>query len=446
VADAGAQTGQPHKGLVKALVIAASVILVIACFSAWAERQALTTDDWVKTSDRLLENEAIQKALANYAVDQLYANVDVEAELDKALPPNFKRLSGPASTGLRSLATSGAERVIATSRFQQAWENANRAAHKTLIAIIEDKGDVVSTSGGEVTLELRPLITQVANQLGIGKDLADQIPPDVGNLKIISSDQLGAAQTIAKLIRGLALVTSLLALGMFALAIYLSRGYRWITVLSVGIGAILAGIVVLILREIAGNVLVDQLATEGAKPAADATWSIGTSLLASIARTVILYGVFFLIAAWLASPHRSAIATRRALTPALRDFPAWVWSVFGVFGIIYVLTGVDSMRAILSRLILLALAGVGIYELRRRSIAEFPDVKMGEMPTRVRARVESMWRGRERLKPEPHDRKLERLERLAALHERGVLSDEEFESEKAAVLAAGGSKSSPPAL
>ena len=445
MADAGTQTGQPHKGLVKGLVIAASVILVIACFSAWAERQALTTDDWVKTSDRLLQNEAIQKALANYAVDQLYANVNVEAELDKALPPNFKRLSGPASTGLRSLATSGAERVIATDRFQQAWEKANRTAHKTLIAIIEDKGDVVSTSGGEVTLELRPLITQVANQLGIGKDLADQIPPDVGNLKIISSDELGAAQTIAKLIRGLALVTSLLALGMFALAIYLSRGYRWITVLSIGIGAILAGILVLILREIAGNVLVDQLATEGAKPAAEATWSIGTSLLASIARTVILYGVFFLIAAWLASPHRSAIATRRAMTPVLRDFPAWVWSVFGVFGIIYVLTGVDSTRAVLSRLILLALAGFGIYELRRRSIAEFPDVKMGEMPTRVRARVESMWRGRERLKPEPHDRKLERLERLADLHERGVLSDEEFESEKAAVLAAGGPQSSPPA-
>ena len=436
MADAGTQTGQPHKGLVKALVILASAILVIACFSAWAERQALTTDDWVKTSGRLLENDAIQKALANYAVDQLYANVDVEAELDKALPKQFKGVSGPASTGLRSLATSGAERVIATDRFQQAWQNANRAAHQTLIGIIEDKGDVVSTSGGEVTLDLGPLITQVADQLGLGKGLADQIPPDVGELKIISSNELGLAQTIAKLIRGLALVTSLLSLGLFALAIYLSRGYRWMTVLSIGIGLILVGIVVLILREVAGNVLVDQLATESAKPAAEATWSIGTSLLASIARSVIVYGIFFLIAAWLASPHPSSVATRRALTPVLRDYPAWVWSVFGVIAIVYVLTGVDSTRATLMRVILIALAGVGVFQLRRLSIAEFPDAKMSDVPTRVRTRAASMWQGRQRAPTEPQDRKLERLERLAALRDGGALSDEEFEAEKSALMGA----------
>jgi hypothetical protein len=441
VADEGTPTGQRHKGLVKALVIFGSLLIVIACFATWAERQALTTDDWVKTSGRLLENDAVQKALANYAVDQLYANVDVEAELDQALPPNFKRLSGPASTGLRSLATSGAERVIASSRFQQAWENANRAAHQILVNIIEDKGDVVSTSGGDVVLQLQPLIIQVANQLGLGKDLADKLPPDVGNLKIVDSDELGLAQTIAKLIRGLALVTSLLALALFALAIYLSRGYRWITVLSVGIGLILVGIVVLILREVAGNVLVDQLASEGAKPAADATWSIGTSLLASIARNVIVFGVFFVIAAWLASPHRSSVATRRALTPVLRDYPAWVGSVLGVIALIWVLSGVDSTRAILTRLVLVAMAAVGLFVLRRESIDEFPDATIGEMPARVRARVASMRRGRERAAPEPEDRKLERLERLASLHERGMLNDQEFESEKAALLGSGSSDS-----
>ena len=95
----------------------------------------------------------------------------------------------------------------------------------------------------------------------MGQDLADRLPPDVGKLRILRSDELELAQTIAKLVRGLALVTSLLALGLFALAIYLSRGYRWITVLGVGVGLIVAGILVLILRELAGGVVVDQLAS-----------------------------------------------------------------------------------------------------------------------------------------------------------------------------------------
>jgi hypothetical protein len=441
VADPGTPTGQPHKGLVRALVIVGSLLAVIACFATWAERQALTTDDWVETSGRLLEDEEIRSALANYAVAQLYANVDVETELDEALPKNFKRLSGPASSGLRELAINGAERALATSRFQEVWKNANRAAHQTLVNIIEDKGDSVSTSGGEVELKLRPLIIQVANQLGLGQDLADRLPPDVGNLRILRSDELGLAQTIAKLVRGLALVTSLLALGLFALAIYLSRGYRWITVLGVGAGLIVVGILVLILRELAGNVVVDQLATQSAEPAADSAWSIGTSLLASIARNVIVFGVFFVIAGWLASPHRSSVATRRALTPVLRDYPTWVGAVFGLVALIWVLSGVDSTRAILTRLVLVAMAGVGLFVLRRESIEEFPDATIGEMPARFRARVSSIWRGRERAAQEPEDRRLERLEKLASLHERGALSDREFESEKAALLGSGRSES-----
>lgn len=445
MADAGSPTGQPHRGLVKALVVIGSVLVLIACFATWAERQALTTDDWVDTSGRLLENKAIQGALANYAVDQLYANVDVSAELERALPPDFKRLSGPASSGLRALGTDGAEKVLATSRFQGLWKQANRTAHENLLAIIDDKGTAVSTNGGEVDLRLRPLIIQLADQLGIGTTAADKLPADAGNLRILRSDQLGLAQTVAKAIRGLALVTSLLALALYALAIYLSRGYRWVTVLATGIGLILAGVVVLILREVIGGVVTRQLATDTARPAADAAWSIGTSLLASIAHGVIIFGIFFIVAAWLASPHPSSVSTRRALAPVLREYPAAVSAVLGTIALIWLISAADSTRALLTRLVLIAMAGTGLYELRRWTMREFPDATLTEAPAQIRERCLKWWqrRGRPALAgaqgngaaPEPQDRRLERLERLAALRERGALSDKEFEAEKASLLA-----------
>ena len=445
MADAGSPSGQAHTGLVKALVVIASVLVLIACFATWAERQALTTDDWVDTSGRLLENKEIQGALANYAVDQLYANVDVSAELKQALPPDFKQASGIASTGLRALGTDGAERVLGTARFQELWKQANRTAHENLLAIIDDNSNVVKSNNGEVVLRLRPLIIQLADQLGIGSTAADKLPEDAGNLRILRSDQLGLAQTIAKLIRGLALVTSLLALALFALAIYLSRGYRWVTVLASGIGLILAGIVVLILREVIGGVVSRQLATDTARPAADAAWSIGTSLLASIAHFVVILGLFFIVAAWLASPHPSSVAARRALAPVLREYPAAVAAVLGTIAVIWLISGADSTRATLTHLALIAMAGVGIYELRRWTMREFPNESVTEMPTKLRDRCVEWWqqRGRPALAgadgngaaPEPQDRRLERLERLAALRERGALSDKEFEAEKTALLA-----------
>jgi hypothetical protein len=442
VSDAAASR-RGHPRLVKALVLVASLLSVLAIFSAWVERQALDTDEWVDTSGRLIENETIRSAVATFAVNELYDNVNVNKVVQEKLPKDLKDLSGPAATGLRELARQGAEQALGTDRFQQVWRDANRAAHKTLINVVEDKGTVVSTGNGEVQLRLRPLIIEVASQLGVPQDAVNKLPPDVGNLRILKSDELGTAQTIVKLIRGIAMVTSLLTLFLLGLAIYLTpRSTRWLTILGAGIGLIAAGVLVLILRGVAGNVVTDQLATDTARPAADAAWPIATSLLSSIAKEVIEIGIFAVIAAWLASPHPSSIAARRALAPGLREFPAIVFSVFGIVALIFILSAADSMRALLVRIILAAAALVGLVWLRRDTRREFPDAELADPVRRMRAQAVAIWtsRGRGRdaeLPPDPEDRRLERLERLAALHERGVLSDEELTAEKRALLAGG---------
>jgi hypothetical protein len=450
VADAATQTGPKHPGLAKTLVVVAAFMGVIACFSTWVARQALNTDDWVHTSGRLLENQDIRTALGNYAVDQLYTNVDVTAELHKTLPKDFKPAAGPAASGLRSLASSGAVKVLDTDRFKTLWADANRSAHETLISILDNKNKAIKTGHGNVTLRLRPLIIEVADQLGLGSSVAGKLPPDVGNLTVLRSDQLGLAQTIAKLIRGLAVVSSLLTLALLGLAIYLSRGQRWVTVLASGIVLIAVVLVVLIVREVAGHVIVKQLATDTARPAADATWAIGTSLLVSIAHEVMLFGVFFVFASWLASPHPSAVATRRAVAPYLREYPVPIMSGLGVLGLIWLLDAVGSTRAIFIRLVLLTMLGYGIFELRRRTMVEFPETTVGEMPDKLRSGMKELWRRQEFVgavggnstgadsapapEPEPVDRRLDRLERLAKLRESGALSEAEFEAEKEALL------------
>ena len=154
--------------------------------------------------------------------------------------------------------------------------------------------------------------------------------------------------------------------------------------LSVGIGLIIAGALVLILREVAGNIVVDQLAAPDVQPAADQAWSVSTSLLSSIAFGTIEYGVFFMIAAWLASPARSAFAVRRFLAPVLKEYPAVVGGVLGLIALIWVASGADSGRQLLLRLGLAAMAGVGVVALRRRAIEETPDATLGNLPERVR--------------------------------------------------------------
>ena len=458
--------GRGRRRTVKALVVLGSVLAFFSIFAIWIERQALNTDDWVSTSDRLIQNPTIRTAVGNYLVDQLYENVDVEKELRDILPGDTKELAGPAAGGLRQVAGDGAEKVLETSTAQSLWEDANRSAHEQLVSVLEDKGDAVSTEGGDVSLNLGSLLTNLASQVGIGQQLAEKLPPDAGQIKILHSNQLKTAQNVALAVKGLALLLSLLTFATFAGAIYLSREGRWVTVLFSGIGLIAAGFAVIVARHIAGGIVVDQLVeVESAKPAGEAAWSIATSLMTSIATTVIVIGVLFAAAGWLASPTGAARSVRRGIAPVLQRYSPWVYTGLAIIVCIYFLSGpTQGLRSFLTTLIVAAMAAFGIHELRKQTIEEFPDADYGDVYDRTKDKVVDAVKGAnipERASklclPErrpaaasgdaeaptatlanDEDARLQRLERLGTLRDKGILSDEEFAAEKARLLAESG--------
>ncbi|HEY5815241.1 MAG TPA: hypothetical protein VIS95_02760 [Solirubrobacterales bacterium] len=439
---------------VKGLVVLGSVLAFLSVFAIWTERQALNTDDWVQTSGRMIEDEKIRAAVGEYLVEQLYDNVDVEKELEDVLPGDLKELAGPASGGLRQVAGTGAEQVLQSATAQDLWKDANRAAHEQLLAVLEDKKEAVSTEEGEVTLNLGGLVTNLADQVGIGAQLADKLPPDAAQVTILRSDELKTAQDIAAGIKGLALVLTLLTLICFGVAIYLSRDGRWVTVLFCGVGLVAAGFAVIVAREVAGGIVVDQLVKEeSVKPAAESAWTIGTSLMVSIATTVIVFGVLFGIAGWLGSPTGSARGTRRFSAPFLRDYAAYVYAGLAVLVCLwFVSASVQNLRSFLTALIVAGFVAFGIHELRKQTAEEFPDADVGDYfggaKNRVVGAVKSANIG-ERVgeqasklrRPggdgDEEEGRLRRLERLAELHEKGVLSDEELAAEKARVLGNG---------
>ena len=364
----------PHKKLVRGLIALGTVLAVLAIFAVWADRQALDTDEWVDTSGKLLEEEEVQSALSGYLVNELYANVDVEARLEQRLPPRLQPVAGPLAGALRQAATGAAERAFDSEALQSAWKSANRRMHEQLLNLIDGDGNLVDTNGGVVTLELASLVDQIAQQVGISQDVGAKLPPDVARLEVLESDNIKLAQDIAKLLHGLSIVFAVLMLASFGLAIYLSAGRRQRTLLWSGIALIFSGILVLALRNISGGALVESLVANPAnEPAGDAVWSIGTSLLVGIATTVIVYGALFAIASWLASETASAKWTRRQLAPTLRESP---WIAYGTLALALLIyfgfAPTHGLRAILILVLLGGFGAFGINELRKKTAGEFP--------------------------------------------------------------------------
>jgi hypothetical protein len=262
------------------LITLASVLALVAIFALWANRQLLDTENWTKASSELLEDEAIQGRIAVFLADQLYANRDVQGQLEQALPPRAQPLAGPAAVGLRELAVNGAEELIGRPRPQALWKEANRRAHSRFMDVIEGGGETVSTESGDVILDLEALLGQTAARFGVGERAQAQIPDDAAQITVLHADRLELAQDAVRFVRALALVLVVVALGLFALAVYVARGWRREALRACGIGLLVVGAAALVARSLAGDAVVDALATtEAARPAAEAAWSISTSLL-----------------------------------------------------------------------------------------------------------------------------------------------------------------------
>jgi hypothetical protein len=359
--------------LVQVLVWGTTVLAILAIFSVWANRQLLNPNNWANTSTKLLENPAVREATSTYLVEQLYAHVNVAEELKTRLPAQLQPLAGPIAGGLRSLASEAALRALANARVQEAWKEANRAADQSFVTIVNGGKGAVAIHQGEVTLDLASIVTDITGRLGL-PNVSSKLPPSVANLKILKSNQIKAVQDGGKALKGLALLLTIIVPLLYALAIFLARGRRRRTLMTVGFAIIFAGVIVFAARAIIESQVTSSLVkVEANRPAVEAVISIATSMLSEIAGAFVIVGVPLIAAAWLAGPARLATNARRVIAPFLRDQPAWTFAIVAfIMVLIFIWGPIPATHKPAGIIVFLALALFGTEVLRRQTATEFP--------------------------------------------------------------------------
>jgi Short C-terminal domain len=401
---------------VTALLVIGTLLWTALGFAIWANRQALNTDNWVDTSSSLLEDDEIRTAVGLFIIDRLYQSEEVEARIAQVLPPRLVQLAKPAAAGLKEVAQRNAGRVLGTAAALQAWEAANRAAHRTLLRILES--DVAS---GDVSLDLGSLFEQMATATGLPPEAVQKLPPSVTSLQVLKADKLQTARDGLDLFKTLLWVLLGLTLAVFAGAIALSRDRRR-TIVKVGGCIMFAGVALYAIRTLGGSAVVDALAdAPNAHAVADDAWAISTSLLVDVSQGSFLFGLFVVVGAWLAGAGRRATAARRASAYALRERPGLVRAGLGAAILLLVIWGpVPWTQRLWGIATFTVLAFLWLELIRRLTLEQFPDEPA--------PRLSLPWRA---------SRRAGELERLAALRESGALSQAEFDREKAELLGGG---------
>ena len=164
-------------------------------------------------------------------------------------------------------------------------------------------------------------------------------------------------------------------------------------------------------------------------------------------RLMIIVGLLFLLAAWLAGPGRRALTARGWLAPAFQN-RVWAYGALAVVGFVLLLsaTVVDFSRFLVV-IVLAALGATWIELTRRQTLHEFPDAQGTAFFADTWERMSGWWdeqraatkqsTGSAPVAVAPATDVATRLQTLADLHTSGALTDEEYASAKARVLTEG---------
>jgi hypothetical protein len=283
-----------RKWAVGILIFLGAVLLILANVAFWAYFTLLNTPGWVAAVGPLSKDPAVARLVSQYAVGQLFEQIDAKGIAEEALPPELQILAGPLTMGLEQLADEAATRLIMTDAFNNVWVAVNRTGHGIVMDILKGRGDRLYFQEGDLVLDFSDELSAVSGFLEdkLGVEGLDLFPrAEGGRLVLMSSRQVAVLQEVVSYLTTIGLLLPLLTLVAFGVAVWVSL---WRRQTVIWIGAVMAV-----------AMLISLIAFSGVR--SSALVSIQDPLLRELARAIInvvtqglmVQTIFFLIVGFL---------------------------------------------------------------------------------------------------------------------------------------------------
>jgi len=295
------------------LVVIVCVLTPVSVLAVWTRNTLLDTDQYVDTVGPLAKDAAIQNAVANRVARTLQSQVNLEQEIEDALPNRAAFLAPILAQGVETFARDAALRLMETEQFQNLWDQINRRAHTQVVAVLTGEGgDRIATENGKVVVRLGPIVEEVRERLeNLGIDVFDRSGGGERvsrQLVLFQSDELTKIQGGVELLDNVAYWLPILLVVLLVIAIAISPNRRR-TVLRTAIWIAVGMALLLLLFNIGRTFYLDAVTGAGAdRDAAAAAYDQILSFLRLSTRTLFAVAVVVAIGAWLAGP--GPLATR----------------------------------------------------------------------------------------------------------------------------------------
>lgn len=236
--------------LVAWLLAALSALLTpVAVAGLWFDTVMLDTDRYTDTVAPLIDEPAVQQALAEEVSSQVVAAVDIDELLANApvigLIPGaadgLADLLDPILEAVEQAVRDGAAAVVSSEGFATTWESANRSAHAGLVAALTGRSAGVELSDTDVSIDADLVVGALRDGLDAsGLEGVATLVPDVdAEIVVLSTDALPAIRSTLRVLDLVGGWIWLVCIGL-AVATVLVAPRRWPGLALAG-GAVLAG-------------------------------------------------------------------------------------------------------------------------------------------------------------------------------------------------------------
>src|SRR5262249_28106782 len=152
---AGARHDRAGRVVAAALAASFVILLPVAMLSTWIRGTVLSTSGYVAAVTPVASNPVVRATVQETVTGQVDAGLK---HAETSLPAAVRTLAGPLGSGLAGLGGSGISEFMASQSFQRLWVTVNQFTHSQLISVLNGGSTAVKTSGGEVVLDLVPLV------------------------------------------------------------------------------------------------------------------------------------------------------------------------------------------------------------------------------------------------------------------------------------------------
>jgi hypothetical protein len=313
------------------LIVVGCLLAPVSVLGVWTANQVSNTDRYVATIEPLIHDPAIQNALTDKITLQITKHLNVVGYTNQAAGAlsarGFTRVGALIRTLGPSLASAiygfihtQVHKIVTSQAVANVWLQVNRVAHTQVVKVLSGQGGgAISTSNGQVLLDLAPFIDIIKQDLvKRGVPLVSRLPPIHVTIALFSSKTLVQAQTLYRLINTLKWVLPFLALALIALGVYIARNHRR-ALIGAGLGfagsMVLLGALLAIFRSVYLNSVPNAILPADAAAAA---YDIMVRFIKEGLRVLLVIGLVVAIAAFFTGPSVTAVRTRGAFVSGLR--------------------------------------------------------------------------------------------------------------------------------